>query len=240
MSRSYRPLAFTPSVIDAQVAYGSRAALERLDRTHPGPGGPGGPRADPVDGPEQLTSVRDPLTDEEREFIAGMDGFYLASISETGWPYVQFRGGPPGFVTTPDEHTMAWPDFRGNRQYISAGTSPMTVVQRSSSWITHARPGSRFTGTLVSPTSAAPHPAPPPRQWVPIGRRWNVKCALTCPPTTGTAPNTSRLASQPRSSHRCSDRYANASPTWKRRTRSFGTRSVSAPAETPNLAPRQS
>jgi uncharacterized protein len=118
MSRSYRPLAFTSSVIDAQVANGSRAALERLDRTHPGPGGP---RAEPDDGPAQLNRVRDPLTDEEREFIADMDGFYLATISETGWPYVQFRGGPPGFVTTPDEHTIAWPDFRGNRQYISTG-----------------------------------------------------------------------------------------------------------------------
>ena len=56
MSRSYRPLAFTSSVIDAQVANGSRAALERLDRTHPGPGGP---RADPDDGPAQLNGVRD-------------------------------------------------------------------------------------------------------------------------------------------------------------------------------------
>jgi uncharacterized protein len=118
MSRGYRPLAFTPGVIDAQVAYGSRAALERLDRTHPGPGGS---RADPVDGSEHSSRVLDPLTDEEREFITGMDGFYLATISETGWPYVQFRGGPPGFVTTPDEHTIAWPDFRGNRQYISTG-----------------------------------------------------------------------------------------------------------------------
>ena len=111
-------MAFTSSGIDAQVANGSRAALERLDRTHPGPGGP---RADPDDGPAQLNRVRDPLTDEEREFIADMDGFYLATISETGWPYVQFRGGPPGFVTAPDEHTIAWPDFRGNRQYISTG-----------------------------------------------------------------------------------------------------------------------
>ncbi|MES9539628.1 pyridoxamine 5'-phosphate oxidase family protein [Actinomadura sp. NPDC000600] len=57
----------------------------------------------------------------ERDFIAGRDGFYLATVAVGGWPYVQFRGGPPGFVTVPDEHTLAWADFRGNRQYISTG-----------------------------------------------------------------------------------------------------------------------
>ena len=53
--------------------------------------------------------------------MARQDSFYLASVSDTGWPYVQFRGGPPGFIRTPDEHTIAWADFRGNRQYITTG-----------------------------------------------------------------------------------------------------------------------
>jgi uncharacterized protein len=64
---------------------------------------------------------RDPLTGFEREFVGERDGFYLASVSSSGWPYVQFRGGPPGFVHSRDEHTIAWADFRGNRQYISTG-----------------------------------------------------------------------------------------------------------------------
>jgi|tagenome__1003787_1003787.scaffolds.fasta_scaffold20822465_2 predicted pyridoxine 5'-phosphate oxidase superfamily flavin-nucleotide-binding protein len=117
MSRNYRPLAFTSDVIDAQVAYGSRAAVERFDRAYPGPEGLALPSQDRP----HVADGGDPLSGAEREFLAGMDGFYLATVSETGWPYVQFRGGPPGFVTTPDEHTIAWPDFRGNRQYISTG-----------------------------------------------------------------------------------------------------------------------
>ncbi len=52
----------------------------------------------------------------EREFVTGRDGFYLATVSTSGWPYVQYRGGPPGFVSVPDEHTLAWADYRGNRQ----------------------------------------------------------------------------------------------------------------------------
>jgi uncharacterized protein len=63
----------------------------------------------------------DALTTAERRFIADRDGFYLASVSSTGWPYVQFRGGPPGFVHSPDEHTLAWADFRGNRQHVTSG-----------------------------------------------------------------------------------------------------------------------
>jgi uncharacterized protein len=48
----------------------------------------------------------------------------MATVSETGWPYVEHRGGPPGFVQVLDEKRFAFPDFRGNRQYISLGNLP--------------------------------------------------------------------------------------------------------------------
>ncbi|OYV00881.1 MAG: pyridoxamine 5-phosphate oxidase [Burkholderiales bacterium PBB5] len=57
----------------------------------------------------------------EADFIAERDGFYQATVSESGWPYVQFRGGPAGFLRVLDERTVAYADFRGNRQYISTG-----------------------------------------------------------------------------------------------------------------------
>jgi predicted pyridoxine 5'-phosphate oxidase superfamily flavin-nucleotide-binding protein len=61
------------------------------------------------------------FTAAEAQFIAARDSFYLASVSETGWPYVQHRGGPPGFLRVIDDSTLAFADFRGNRQYISLG-----------------------------------------------------------------------------------------------------------------------
>ncbi len=63
----------------------------------------------------------DRFTADETAFIAARDSFYMASVSETGWPYVQFRGGPPGFLKQVDDRTLAFADFRGNRQYISTG-----------------------------------------------------------------------------------------------------------------------
>ncbi|MGI9480778.1 MAG: pyridoxamine 5'-phosphate oxidase family protein, partial [Hyphomicrobiales bacterium] len=54
-------------------------------------------------------------------FISQRDGLYQATVSETGWPYVQFRGGPRGFIKVLDEQTIAYADFRGNRQYVSTG-----------------------------------------------------------------------------------------------------------------------
>jgi uncharacterized protein len=63
----------------------------------------------------------DRFTSGEAAFIAERDSFYMATVSESGWPYVQHRGGPPGFIRILDEKTLAIPDFRGNRQYISAG-----------------------------------------------------------------------------------------------------------------------
>jgi uncharacterized protein len=61
------------------------------------------------------------FTAAEAAFIAERDSLYMATVSESGWPYVQHRGGPPGFIRVLDEKTLAIPDFRGNRQYISAG-----------------------------------------------------------------------------------------------------------------------
>jgi uncharacterized protein len=100
MGNRFAEIAFTPAVQAEQAARGSRAAYARQLG--------GAPR-------------NDRLGPEETEFIQARDGFYLASVSETGWPYVQFRGGSPGFLRVLDERTIGWADFRGNRQYISVG-----------------------------------------------------------------------------------------------------------------------
>ena len=63
----------------------------------------------------------DRFTAAEADFIASRDSFYIATVSETGWPYVQHRGGPAGFLKVLDDKTLAMPDFRGNRQFISLG-----------------------------------------------------------------------------------------------------------------------
>ncbi len=65
----------------------------------------------------------DRLTDAETQFIATRDSFYVATVSETGWPYVQHRGGPAGFLHVLDDKTLAFPDFSGNRQYITVGNA---------------------------------------------------------------------------------------------------------------------
>jgi predicted pyridoxine 5'-phosphate oxidase superfamily flavin-nucleotide-binding protein len=64
---------------------------------------------------------RDLLGPEEAAFIAVRDSFYIATISSDGWPYIQHRGGPPGFLKLLDEHTVGFADFKGNRQLLSTG-----------------------------------------------------------------------------------------------------------------------
>jgi hypothetical protein len=105
VSSGYAAVAFTDHVRDAQVTYGSRRAQSRLEHRT------GQPEAEPADR----------LGEVERAFLAQQDGFFLATVSDSGWPYVQFRGGPPGFVRTPGDGKVAWADFRGNRQYITVG-----------------------------------------------------------------------------------------------------------------------
>ena len=63
----------------------------------------------------------DRFTEAETAFIAARDSFYMATVSESGWPYVQHRGGPAGFLRVLDDRTLAFADYRGNRQYISLG-----------------------------------------------------------------------------------------------------------------------
>ena len=64
---------------------------------------------------------RDSLSEAEAQFIAGRDSFYLGSINESGWPYIQHRGGPQGFLRVIDERTLAFADYKGNRQLLTTG-----------------------------------------------------------------------------------------------------------------------
>jgi predicted pyridoxine 5'-phosphate oxidase superfamily flavin-nucleotide-binding protein len=100
VSRAFADIAFTPSVRAAQARYGSCEANAGL---------------------EAAGDRQDEITDFEREFIEERDGFYMATVSESGWPYVQFRGGPPGFLKVIDRKTLGFADFRGNVQYLSVG-----------------------------------------------------------------------------------------------------------------------
>lgn len=63
----------------------------------------------------------DRFNEDEVAFVEERDSFYMATVSETGWPYVQHRGGARGFLKVVDDHTLAFADYRGNRQYISTG-----------------------------------------------------------------------------------------------------------------------
>ncbi len=99
MTNGFLDIATTPSVLAAQAENGSAGLYD----------GVGARRRS------------DRFTETEASFIAARDSFYMASVSESGWPYVQHRGGPPGFLKALDETTLAFPDFRGNRQYISLG-----------------------------------------------------------------------------------------------------------------------
>lgn len=100
MPTAFTKIAFTPSVKAVQSLQGSRASYARMERD-----GEGG---------HEFSAL-------EVDYIQARDGFYQATVSETGWPYVQFRGGPVGFLKVIDSKTLGYADFRGNRQYISVG-----------------------------------------------------------------------------------------------------------------------
>jgi uncharacterized protein len=97
MAGRYREIYSTPDVVAAQAHYfGQQQAIPK----HP---------------------ERDPLTAEVAEFIARRDSFYMATVTSDGWPYLQHRGGPAGFLKVLDPQRMGFADFRGNRQLLSTG-----------------------------------------------------------------------------------------------------------------------
>ena len=98
MTAHYQRIAFTPRVKAQQEAHGSRDHYAKYE------GGPDTP---------------DVFGEAETDFIARRDSFYIATVGETGWPYLQHRGGPAGFLKVLDATTLGMADFRGNRQYIS-------------------------------------------------------------------------------------------------------------------------
>ena len=101
MGYTFADIMFTPGVQKVQEEQGSRAAYALQQR----------------EGNRDFNR----LGPDEAAFIASRDSFYMASVGETGWPYVQHRGGVPGFVKVLDEVTLGFADYRGNRQYISTG-----------------------------------------------------------------------------------------------------------------------
>src|SRR5262245_49440791 len=100
MGHKFVEIAFTPGVRSEQERNGSRRSYARLE-------GGGG--------------HHDRLGADEAAFLAERNSFYMATVGETGWPYIQHRGGPVGFVHVLDGKTIAFADFAGNRQYISVG-----------------------------------------------------------------------------------------------------------------------
>ena len=100
MGHKFAEIAFTTSVREVQRSSGSREGYASMDEG------------------EDYNHL---LGERETAFIGARDSFYMASVGETGWPYVQHRGGPAGFLRIVDEQTIGFADFTGNRQYISVG-----------------------------------------------------------------------------------------------------------------------
>lgn len=101
MARQYIRTMFSEPARERQARAGSRTSYARMEGT-----GEAGP---------------DPIGDAEAEFIAARDSFYMASVTPDGWPYLQHRGGPPGFLRHIEGNELGFADFTGNRQYISVG-----------------------------------------------------------------------------------------------------------------------
>jgi len=100
MGHRFMEIAFTDEVKREQERHGSRANYARAEGGEP---------------------WADELGPDETAFLTARDSFYMASVGSSGWPYVQHRGGPPGFVKVLDPRTFGFADFRGNRQYVSVG-----------------------------------------------------------------------------------------------------------------------
>ncbi len=100
MPRAFTRLSFSPAVKAAQARYGAREHGLRIEQREP---------------------ANDRLNADLVDFIAGVDSFFIATANSDGWPHVQHRGGPAGFVKVLDDRTLAFADYAGNKQYITVG-----------------------------------------------------------------------------------------------------------------------
>jgi predicted pyridoxine 5'-phosphate oxidase superfamily flavin-nucleotide-binding protein len=100
MTRAFTQLSFSPAVKAAQARFGAREHALRLEQRQP---------------------ANDRLNGDLTAFIAGADSFFIGTANSEGWPHVQHRGGPPGFLKVLDDRTLAFADYAGNKQYITVG-----------------------------------------------------------------------------------------------------------------------
>lgn len=169
MPPKFTEIAFTPTVKAIQEQYGSRTMYERMEAR----------------GPDN-----DTLTPLITEFIAERDSFYMGTANSNGWPYIQFRGGPVGFLKVVDEKTLGFADFGGNCQYLSIGNladSDRTFLflmdyanrRRLKIWgrasVAHDRPG------LIEQLKVSDYPADAQRAILIHVEAWDWNCPQHIP-----------------------------------------------------------
>jgi predicted pyridoxine 5'-phosphate oxidase superfamily flavin-nucleotide-binding protein len=173
MADKYMQLVLTPAVQRAQDKYfGKHQFVENAPET-------------------------DALTPDEVGFIVSRDSFYIATVSETGWPYIQHRGGPPGFVKVLGSNLIGFADFKGNRRLVSTGNVGITGRVSLFMMDYPHRTRLKLLGH-ARVLDAREHPelainSPPSRS----GAKWSDCSSSRSFPTTGTARNTSPRASPP-------------------------------------------
>ncbi len=175
-------IAFTSAVKDVQSRLGSRNGYANMERGR---------------------GWANTITDDLRDFIAQRDSFYLGTANADGQPYIQHRGGPPGFLKVLDDQTVAFADFRGNRQYISVGN----LIENNRSFIFlmdyAKRRRVKLWGTaevieddpeLLQSLADRTYPSQPERAFVFHVEAWDVNCPQHIPQLLAEAQVAPRLA----------------------------------------------
>ena len=150
MPNQYHELLFTDAVKTIQAEAGSRDMYARQETIE--------------------TTRNADLGPDELAFIAAQDSFYMASVSQSGWPYVQHRGGPRGFLVPLGGNTLAFADFSGNHQYITTGNLADNqrvaiiltdyTIQRRIKLLAHAEVVSNPGAELLAKLTTSQYPAP--------------------------------------------------------------------------------
>ena len=197
MTRPSSDVAFTPAVKAIQARRGSRDHYAKA---------------------EERGGWRTTITPDLADFLAEARSFYLATANADGQPYIQHRGGPPGFLRVIDERTLGFADFKGNRQYITTGN----LAENPKAYIFVMDYAQRRRVKLWGRARVVEDdPALLARLW-PEGYKARDRAGRSCSrsrPGTPTARSTSRRCSTPRTSAARSSSSRRASRSWKPRSR---------------------